>query len=230
MCLHGVLKRQETLIVSQTMTFLILLVMPIILRWQALPWSTKSLVYKERAMLAMAMFLATQPSHVCQHMCVVIQPNIFPLLAFHLSFVQSTQLTYEVSQRSYQRVFGPLFLSYGIWDHHLLYILLSKELPWYSTILDLDNPPKKIFAIYALLQMVRFSKNLFNKGKEITYCRDHILKFGESLNESPPLFILHVRAQFLLDKWHWKQDFENAAIWLSTYSRDISLQTSPRKP
>ena len=151
MCLHGVLKRQETLIVSQTMTFLILLVMAIILRWQALPWSTKGLVYKERAMLAMAMFLATQPSHLCQHMFVAIQPYIFPLLAFHLSFVQSTQLTYEVSQRSYQRS-----LSYGIWDHHLLYILLSKELPWYSTILDLDNPPKKIFAIYAFLQIVRF--------------------------------------------------------------------------
>ena len=166
----------------------------------------------------MVMFLATQPSHLCQHMCVVIQPNIFPLLAFHLSFVQSTQLTYEVSQRSYQRVFGPLFLSYGIWDHHLLYILLSKELPWYSTILDLDNPPKKIFAIYALLQMVRFSKIFLTRAKKLPTV-EITLKFSESLNESPPLFILHARAQFLLDKWHWKEDLDMTFI---VYPRYIS--------
>ena len=43
-----------------------------------------------------------------------------------------------------------------------------------------------------------FSNIFFNK--EITYCRDHTLKFGVSLNESPPLFFLYARAQFLLDK------------------------------
>ena len=47
MCLHGVLKRQETLIVSQTMTFLILLVMPIILRWQAYHDRQKALSIRE---------------------------------------------------------------------------------------------------------------------------------------------------------------------------------------